>query len=41
MVVKGSDVEALYPSLDIEYCVKIIDEEVMRTCIKWEDLDVI
>ena len=39
MVVIGSDVEALYPSLDIEDCMKIIDEEGLRTSIKWEDLD--
>ena len=39
MVVIGSDVEALYPSLDIEDCTRIIEEEVERTKIKWEDLD--
>ena len=39
MVVIGSDVEALYPSLDVEDCMKIIEEEVKRTSIKWEDLD--
>ena len=39
MVVIGSDVEALYPSLDIEDSMKIIEEEVMRTSINWEDLD--
>ena len=39
MVVIGSDVEALYPSLDIEDCTKIIEEEMERTKIKWEGLE--
>ena len=39
MVVIGSDVESLYPSLDIEDCMKVIEEEVMRTSIQWKDLD--
>ena len=39
MVIVGSDVEALYPSLDVTGCGKIVLEEVMRTSITWEDLD--
>ena len=35
----GSDVEALYPSLDVGEVGKIVEEEVLRTKIQWEDLD--
>ena len=39
MVVIGCDVEALYPSLDVKECWKIVEEEMMRSDIVWEDLD--
>ena len=39
MILVGCDVEALYPSLDLKECGKIVEEEVMRTSIQWEDLD--
>ena len=39
MVVIGCDVEALYPSLDYEVCGRVVEEEIMRTSIKFEDLD--
>ena len=39
MVIIGSDVEALYPSLDSLECGKIVEEEILRTKIEWEDLD--
>ena len=39
MVIVGCDVEALYPSLDYEVCGRIVAEEIMRTSIKFEDLD--
>ena len=35
----GSDVEALYPSLDVGEVGKIVEGEVLRTKIQWEDLD--
>ena len=39
MILVGCDVEALYPSLDLKECGRIVEEEVMRTSIQWEDLD--
>ena len=39
MVLIGCDVEALYPSLEVENCSRIIAEEVLRTKIQFEDLD--
>ena len=39
MVVIGCDVESLYPNLDIEECGRIVEEEMMRSRINWEDLD--
>ena len=39
MVVIGCDVESLYPNLDVEECGRIVEEEIMRTKITWEDLD--
>ena len=39
MVIIGCDVEALYPSLEVNECGRIVEEEVMRSSIKWEDLD--
>ena len=39
MVIIGSDVEALYPSLDSVKCGKIVEEEVLRTKMKWEEID--
>ena len=38
-VIIWCDVEALYPSLDVEECYKIVKEEVLRTNIIWQDLD--
>ena len=39
MVIIGSDVEALYPSLEIDECCKVVEEEVMRSTITWGDID--
>ena len=39
MVVIGCDVESLYPNLDVEECGKIVETEMMRSRITWEDLD--
>ena len=39
MVIIGCDVEALYPSLEVEEIGNIIVEEVMRSSISWENLD--
>ena len=39
MEIVGLDVEALYPSLDVNECGKIVEEDVLRTKVKWEDLD--
>ena len=35
----GFDVEALYPSLNGEEVAKLLEEEVMRSSIRWKDLD--
>ena len=39
MVVVGSDVEALYPSLDIDRVCKMIYGAVMDSKIKWNNVD--
>ena len=39
MVIIGSDVEALYPSLDIDKVIKMVYEAVMKSKVSWEDLD--
>ena len=39
MEVIGADVEALYPSLDMKECARIVEIEVMRSTVKWEDID--
>ena len=39
MVVVGTDVVNLYPSLDISQVVEEVREAVMDTDIKWEDID--
>ena len=39
MVVIGCDVESLYPNLDVEECGLVVEEEIKRTKITWEDLD--
>ena len=39
MVIIGCDVEALYPSLEIDECCKVVEEEVMRSTITWGDID--
>ena len=38
-VLIGCDVEALYPSLDVGRCAKEVEEEVMRSSLRWEELD--
>lgn len=38
-VIIGCDIETLYPSLDKKRTFAIVYEEVMRSTIKWEDLD--
>ena len=39
MVLVGIDVEALYPSLDKEECSRIVSEEILRSNVKWTDID--
>ena len=39
MDIIGADVEALYPSLDRDGSAKIVEQEVLRSTIRWEDLD--
>ena len=38
-VLIGCDVEALYPSLDVGRCAKEVEEEVMRSSLRSEELD--
>ena len=38
-VIIGCDVDAMYPSLDMEECCKIVREEVLRSSRTWQDLD--
>ena len=39
MVIIGCDVESLYPSLDTKDCGRLVEEEIMRTDIEFENLD--
>ena len=39
MVVLGSDVVNLYPSLDIKQVVKEVKEAMLETEIQWENID--
>ena len=39
MVIIGCDVEALYPSLDIDRVVKMVHEAIKRSTVKWQDID--
>ena len=39
MVIVGTDVVNLYPSLDVEKVVGIIREAVIKSKVKWEEID--
>ena len=40
-VLVGCDVEALYPSLDIDTCCETVYNEIMTSSITWEDVDLL
>ena len=39
MVVVGSDVVSLYPNLDVTRCSEIMKEAILRSPIKWDNMD--
>ena len=39
MVIIGSDVVQLYPNLDIDQVVDVVEREVMETKLEWNDID--
>ena len=39
MVLIGCDVDALYPSLEIESTARILREEIIKSTVQWDDID--
>ena len=39
MVIVGSDVESLYPNLDVDQVIRRIEEEVIRTDMEFDNID--